>query len=83
MVLQSQAGRIALEWLFSETFFRCTPNSSSSRSLAPLAMVAATYALKSVVDQLAIDVAARQTAADVTSGLHGASVLSDLTSKGC
>ena len=54
MVLQSQAGRIALEWLFSETFFRCTPDSSSSRS--PLATVAATYALKSVVDQLAIDV---------------------------
>ena len=32
---------------------------------ATLATVAATYALRSVVDQLAIDVAARQTAADV------------------
>ena len=40
-------------------------SSISSTNNATLATVAATYALKSVVDQLAIDVAARQTAADV------------------
>ena len=40
-------------------------SSIASTNNATLAMVAATYALKSVVDQLAIDVAARQTAADV------------------
>eukprot|EP00439_Symbiodinium_sp_Y106_P021863 s7304_g2.t1 len=43
-----------------------TTHSSSiaSANNATLATVAATYALKSVVDQLALDVAARQTAAD-------------------
>ena len=40
-------------------------SSIASANNATLAMVAATYALKSVVDQLALDVAARQTAADV------------------
>ena len=40
-------------------------SSIASTNNATLATVAATYALKSVVDQLAIDVAARQTAADV------------------
>ena len=40
-------------------------SSIASTNNATLAMVAATYALKSVVDQLAIDVATRQTAADV------------------
>ena len=40
-------------------------SSIASANNATLATVAATYALKSVVDQLAIDVAARQTAADV------------------
>ena len=40
-------------------------SSIASANDATLATVAATYALKSVVDQLAIDVAARQTAADV------------------
>ena len=37
----------------------------TSTNNATLATVATTYALKTVVDQLAIDVAARQTAADV------------------
>ena len=40
-------------------------SSIASTNNATLATVAATYALKSVVGQLAIDVAARQTAADV------------------
>ena len=40
-------------------------SSIASANNATLATVAATYALKSVVDQLAIDLAARQTAADV------------------
>ena len=40
-------------------------SSIASTNNATLATVAATYALKSVVDQLAIDLAARQTAADV------------------
>ena len=40
-------------------------SSIASTNNATLATVATTYALKSVVDQLAIDVAARQTAADV------------------
>ena len=40
-------------------------SSIASTNNATLATVAATHALKSVVDQLAIDVAARQTAADV------------------
>ena len=40
-------------------------SSIASANNATLATVAATYALKSVVDQLALDVAARQTAADV------------------
>ena len=40
-------------------------SSIASTNNATLATVAATYALKSMVDQLAIDVAARQTAADV------------------
>ena len=40
-------------------------SSIASTNNATLATIAATYALKSVVDQLAIDVAARQTAADV------------------
>ena len=40
-------------------------SSIASANNATLSTVAATYALKSVVDQLAIDVAARQTAADV------------------
>ena len=40
-------------------------SSIASTNNATLATVAATYALKTVVDQLAIDVAARQTAADV------------------
>ena len=40
-------------------------SSIASANNATLATVATTYALKSVVDQLAIDVAARQTAADV------------------
>ena len=39
--------------------------SIASANNATLATVAATYALKSVVDQLAVDLAARQTAADV------------------
>ena len=41
------------------------PDDSASTNNATLATVATTYALKTVVDQLAIDVAARQTAADV------------------
>ena len=40
-------------------------SSIASTNNACLATVAATYALKSVVDQLAIDLAARQTAPDV------------------
>ena len=40
-------------------------SSIASTNNATLATVAATYALKTVVDQLAIDMAARQTAADV------------------
>ena len=40
-------------------------SSIASANNATLATAAATYALKSVVDQLALDVAARQTAADV------------------
>ena len=40
-------------------------SSIASANNATLAAVATTYALKTVVDQLAIDVAARQTAADV------------------
>eukprot|EP00439_Symbiodinium_sp_Y106_P005097 s12070_g1.t1 len=40
-------------------------SSIASANNATLATVAATYALKSVVDQLALDLAARQTAADV------------------
>ena len=40
-------------------------SSIASANNATLASVAATYALKTVVDQLAIDLAARQTAADV------------------
>ena len=40
-------------------------SSITSANNATLATVAATYALKSVVDQLSLDVAARQTAADV------------------
>ena len=40
-------------------------SSIASTNNATLATVATTYALKTVVDQLAIDVAARQTAADV------------------
>ena len=40
-------------------------SSIASTNNATLASVATTYALKSVLDQLAIDVAARQTAADV------------------
>ena len=40
-------------------------SSITSANNSALATVAATYALKSVVDQLALDVAARQTAADV------------------
>ncbi|CAE7910020.1 unnamed protein product, partial [Symbiodinium necroappetens] len=40
-------------------------SSIASANNATLATVATTYALKSVVDQLAIDLAARQTAADV------------------
>ena len=40
-------------------------SSIASTNNATLATITATYALKSVVDQLAIDVAARQTAADV------------------
>ena len=42
-----------------------TNSSIASTNNATLATVATTYALKTVVDQLAIDVAARQTAADV------------------
>ena len=41
----------------------------TSANNATLATVAATYALKSVVDQLALDVAARQTAADLTQAI--------------
>ena len=41
----------------------------TSANNATLAQVATTYALKSVVDQLALDVAARQTAADVTQAI--------------
>ena len=40
-------------------------SSITSANNATLATVAATYALKTVVDQLALDVAAKQTAADV------------------
>ena len=40
-------------------------SSIASANNATLSSVAATYALKTVVDQLAIDLAARQTAADV------------------
>ena len=53
-------------------------SSIASANNATLATVAATYALKSVVDQLAIDVAARQTAADVDQRLATA-LLSYLT----
>ena len=42
-----------------------TNSSIASANNATLSSVAATYALKTVVDQLAIDLAARQTAADV------------------
>ena len=52
-------------------------SSIASTNNATLATVAATYALKSVVDQLAIDVAARQTAADVDQR-HGAPVLTQM-----
>ena len=41
----------------------------TSANNATLATVAATYALKSVVDQLALDVAARQTAGDVAQAI--------------
>ena len=41
----------------------------TSANNATLAQVAATYALRSVVDQLALDVAARQTAADVSQAI--------------
>ena len=44
-------------------------SSIASANNATLATVAATYALKSVVDQLALDVAARQTAADVSQAI--------------
>ena len=40
-------------------------SSIASTNNATLATIAATYTLKSVVDQLALDVAGRQTAADV------------------
>ena len=53
-------------------------NSRIASANATLATVATTYALKSVVDQLAIDVAARQTAADVDQRVATA-LLSDLT----
>ena len=53
-------------------------SSIASTNNATLATVAATYALKSVVDQLAIDVAARQTAADVDQRV-GTALLSYLT----
>ena len=46
-------------------------SSIASTNNATLATVATTYALKSVVDQLAIDVAARQTAADVDQRASG------------
>ena len=53
-------------------------SSIASTNNATLATVATTYALKTVVDQLAIDVAARQTAADVDQrGGHGAPILPD------
>ena len=41
----------------------------TSANNATLAQVAATYALRSVVDQLALDVAARQTAGDVAQAI--------------
>ena len=44
-------------------------SSIASANNATLATVAATYALKSVVDQLALDVAARQTAAEVSQAI--------------
>ena len=44
-------------------------SSIASANNATLATVAATYALKSVVDQLALDVAARQTAGDVAQAI--------------
>ena len=53
-------------------------SSIASTNNATLATVAATYALKSVVDQLAIDVAVRQTAADVDQRV-GTALLSYLT----
>ena len=53
-------------------------SSIASTNNATLATVAATYALKGVVDQLAIDVAARQTAADVDQRV-GTALLSYLT----
>ena len=57
-------------------------SSIASTNNATLATVAATYALKSVVDQLAIDVAARQTAADVDQRVATA-LLSYLTQTAC
>ena len=53
-------------------------SSIASTNNATLATVATTYALKTVVDQLAIDVAARQTAADVDQRV-GTALLSYLT----
>ena len=44
-------------------------SSIASANNATLASIATTYALKSVVDQLALDVAARQTAGDVTQAI--------------
>ena len=77
--LASKANQSALDALQIQVDGKSTPasvdlklanhaamNSSiASTNNATLATVATTYALKSVVDQLAIDVAARQTAADV------------------
>ena len=58
-------------------------SSIASANNATLASVATTYALKSVVDQLALDVAARQTAGDVAQAIATALLLlvstSDLT----
>ena len=65
--LASKANQSALDALQVQVDGKSTPASvtSSSTNNATLATVATTYALKSMVDQLAIDVAARQTAADV------------------
>ena len=56
-------------------------SSIASANNATLSSVAATYALKTVADQLAIDLAARQTAADVDQRVATA-LLSFLTALG-